>query len=384
MTSRIFCSRSTGIWFLTICLFIAYQLHTIKPTYGNEIYQPSDDEYVIAKVLPARQAWQSSSLPDSLKTAKTYIKQGSITGNERYFSYARAMLRPWWDSNTSDVLLLKAQILQHEHKFNAALMILNQLISEKKQVQQAILQRAYLNMVMGNVTQASRDCLSLITLASPVISATCLSQAKVQQGNAKQLYNSLASLYDAHHSLSDTEQYELEYTLTLIACHFLESSHPSLSKSWREKLIKNPTITLEGKLLYFDCLLNIGDFEQLLADTHQLNSQLNSQHTSIVLRKAIALKALNKRYENETAQLERYFETKRLRKDSLVSREYALYLTHFDKDIQQAARIAFKNWQQQKLPADTQLALQLAQQTQQHAFMTQINHWLRPDELPTH
>ena len=69
-------------------------------------------------------------LDPAIKLSKRYIELGKAEADPRFYGYAQGVLKPWWDSPepSSEVMLLRALILQNRHDFDSALHDLKTLL----------------------------------------------------------------------------------------------------------------------------------------------------------------------------------------------------------------------------------------------------------------
>ncbi|MGZ8186752.1 MAG: hypothetical protein ACXWTL_09935, partial [Methylobacter sp.] len=88
-----------------------------------------------------------SANPDRLdiavKLAQQYIAIGKTESDPRFYGYAQGVLKPWWNTTEppSEVLLLRALILQNRHEFDSALQDLDILLRREPKNTQAWLTR---------------------------------------------------------------------------------------------------------------------------------------------------------------------------------------------------------------------------------------------------
>ena len=101
-----------------------------------EPYVPADDDLVLER-LPAPSAQALRELRDlrlaldtdpedlglALRLARRYMDLGRSEADPRYYGYAEAALKPWWDLAMPpvEVLVLRAGLHQSRHDFDAAL-----------------------------------------------------------------------------------------------------------------------------------------------------------------------------------------------------------------------------------------------------------------------
>ena len=113
----------------------------------------------------------------AIKLSKRYIELGKAEADPRFYGYAQGVLKPWWVSPepSSEVMLLRALILQNRHDFDSALHDLKTLLHKEPTNAQAWLTQAVILQVLARYDEAQRSCLPLIELDVPLVASTCLS-----------------------------------------------------------------------------------------------------------------------------------------------------------------------------------------------------------------
>ena len=145
-------------------------------------YQPTDPAQQQLRSLRAQLQVQPNNLGLAVDLARRYVELGRTSGDPRYAGYAEAALAPWWSAAQppTAVRLLRATLLQRQHRFDAALADLDAVLKAQPRHAQARLTRATVLQVQGAFDDARAECLALQPLTQELVSAACL--ANVERG----------------------------------------------------------------------------------------------------------------------------------------------------------------------------------------------------------
>lgn len=126
----------------------------------------------------------------AVRLAERYREVGRAEADPRYYGYAQAALRPWWNLEQPpfEVLLLRAILRQARHEFDGALADLTRVLEVQPSNAQAWLTRAVILTVLGKYTDARRSCVSLSRFSNALVATTCLGHAASLSGEAEKSY----------------------------------------------------------------------------------------------------------------------------------------------------------------------------------------------------
>ena len=166
-------SKRSKIWCLCTRIFLCL---VMVPNISAEPYQPRSGAQVLER-LPARNdptqkelanlrsqlQRESASVSLAAALARRYISMARNDADPRYPSYAQAASAPWWEKTSppTEVLLLRAIILQSTHRFTEALADLDQLLKNDRRNGQAWITRATVLQVQGQFEEAKKSCAQL-------------------------------------------------------------------------------------------------------------------------------------------------------------------------------------------------------------------------------
>ena len=150
-------------------------------------YQPPPSGAQVLEQLPARNDPRQKELANlrsqlqrepanvnlAAALARRYISMARNDADPRYLSYAQAALAPWWEKANppTEVLVLRATVLQSTHRFTEALADLDQLLKNDRRNGQAWITRATVLQVQGQFEEAKKSCAQLAGVAEELVIA---------------------------------------------------------------------------------------------------------------------------------------------------------------------------------------------------------------------
>ncbi|MEO0530668.1 MAG: hypothetical protein AAF266_08835 [Planctomycetota bacterium] len=155
------------------------------PIVAGKPYVPADESEVLEtlptiifaqrdKVALLRERLSSEPGNEQLAAtiAQHYVDVGKSEGDPRFFGYARAAIQRWWDEPTASASLLRvrAKLKETDHRYQAALDDLGVLLEATPGDQQALVEVANINRVLGEYA-AAREASDALGDASESIPA---------------------------------------------------------------------------------------------------------------------------------------------------------------------------------------------------------------------
>lgn len=306
--------------------------------------------------------------------AQRYIAHGRASADPRFFGYAQAALAPWWHDAAvpAAIRLLRATLLQANHRFDAALQDLQAVTREEPSNAQAWLTLATLQVVRGAPAAAVGSCARLSALASQLVSATCLANARAAAG---QLAASERLLALAVARGDDEAPAVRSWSLTLLAeLSARQGDWASAEARFRRALALAPG---DNYLL--------GAFADLLLDQQRHAEVLallapQRRTDGLLLRYALALKGqggAEAALAAAVAELQSRFDAARRRGDNIHQREQARFELALRGNARAALALAQSNWGTQKEVPDLRILLEAAAALRQPAAARQALAWRR-------
>lgn len=331
---------------------------------GAEPYQPASDAVVLATVPAGTRASAASpraapadplTLQEAVAQAAAYVDSARATGDPRYLGYAQSALGPWWNAKNAPlpVVLIRAEIHQHNHSFAAALADLDHALVLDPRNAQARLTRAAVHQVQGNYTAAAADCRSLALLVEPLITADCMSRVSSHRGDAREAYRKLLMLLDRSDGVDPRERREIELTLADISTRLGDVESARQHYDHALSLSSADAYTL---LSFADFLLDQREYREVTALFERY-----PEYADLLLRAALAAKATNASNATPLAnQLREQYAAHQRRGDFVPSRDYARFLLDIEGNAPAALDAALVNWQSQREPADALIVVRAA------------------------
>ena len=305
------------------------------------------------------------------KLATTYIQIARENTDVRYYGYAQAVLKPWWQEKhpPSEVLFLRATLKQQRHDFVEAANDLKQLLKIKPRHAQAWLTLSIIQQVQGNYLASRASCSALARTASSWLSSLCHSQVLGLTGSAERAYQ----LQQALALQVQANQPELlQWILGLSAETANRLGH-------KEEAGKHFKAALALPLRDAYLLRTYSDF--LLADKRPAEVlkllKDETQDDALLLRLAIAAKDAHKNQQGSAyrQQLRSRYKAAYLRGSKLHERDEALFLLQFDGDKKRALTLALQNWQVQHEPDDALILLRASIANQSNSGVKTVRDW---------
>jgi predicted Zn-dependent protease len=328
---------------------------------------PDNDEQILERLplaadpvsreLRARRN-ELNTNPDRLdiavKLAQQYMAIGKTESDPRFYGYAQGVLKPWWNNSEppSEILLLRALILQNRHEFDSALQDLDILLRREPKNTQAWLTRAIILQVRARYDEAQLSCLPLME-ADALLAGTCLSNISSLTGHAVKSYD---FLYDALSNASSISADQRLWSLTVLAEIAAGTGKNEEADHFFTEALKIRQQDAYLLAAYADFLLDQQRPAQaiaMLADKTRIDS--------LLLRLALAKQQLAANdLPDIQAQLKARFEASRLRGENLHQGDEARFTLYLLKQPQQALRLAQANWVLQREPKDARILLESA------------------------
>lgn len=353
-------------WLLRCFLLVAV-LAIERSTQAAEPYIPRRDDEVL-ETLPKSLISdeltilrrQLAQAPENLDLATTvsgrYISMGNLEGDPRFYGYARAALKPWWDEDSppSEVLRLRAKLREKEHLYDTALEDLRKILKQDPRNSQAWIEVTNILRVQGKYEEAWKACDELNRFGGEIPKTICQAPLQAVTGKAIAARTSLERILPVVETQFPsvvpwvlTMQSKIAYAL---------GENEETERYFQDGLAESP----QDKNL-------VRDFADFLLDKNR-NAEalsLTREHTNdngVLLRAAIAAKRVGERElaRQWATQLATRFEEIRLRGGQPHGRFEARYELEINDDPQRALAIALTNWGKQKEARDTRNVLEAA------------------------
>lgn len=307
--------------------------------------------------------------------ARKYIALGKEKKDPRYYGIAEGILRPWWNSDDTEVNLLKAHLLQFNHQFNQSTTLLSSILKVNPRNVQALLLRVNNNMTQGKFRQAQADCQALFALTSPVLSATCLVSVKALQSapyEANKLAENLIQLMNRANYTKSVHAWMLSVVMEIKFLHKQWDDLQQLFSMAEKNRYTNDYILA----IYTDYLLSQKEYEQVIDLTEQRAAAFDLQ-----IKRLIAMKQLGYGdYQTAKHKLEEIL-LNETRRGNVHYYENAMLELYLNKNPKNALVLAEKNWQSQKTMRDAALLYRCAIQAGDKAVLQRLIDWKKKNAI---
>lgn len=289
-------------------------------------------------------------------------------GDPRWLGQAQAALATWWPQAAppDEVRLLRATILQSTHDFDAALRDLRALVQARPARPQAWLTLASVLQVTGQYDEAQAACKALESAGAPWHAQACTLELSSLRGDADAAQRGLAQLVVR-------APRELSGYLNLIRAELAQrQGQPDLAAAlYVSVLAEEDDAYTQGA--YADLLLDQGRAASVVG---LLKGR--ERNDALLLRLALAYAATGDAALDRSVQaLRARFAAAHERGDSVHRREEARFTLHLLKRPREALKLAQRNWQVQKEPADARILLEAAQAAGQPQAANEVRVFMR-------
>lgn len=316
------------------------------------------------------------NLAVAAELARRYIEMARNDADPRYLGYAQAALATWWGraNPPSEVLILRATILQSTHHFALALADLDLLLKTSPRNGQAWITRATVLQVQGEFEEARKSCAQLTGLVADLVVGVCLANVASLTGKANASYQSLRGTFE---SIGNADPALQDWILTLLAeMAVRQGDITNAEKYFRRALAVTGT---DSYLLgaFADFLLDQGRNEEVIA---LLKDKFRAD--ALLLRYALALNnQQSPAAAKAISELRDRFAAAALRGDTVHQREQSRFELQLMRRPQVALQLAQANWAVQKEPADARIFLEAAVASNDRTSAQPVLIWLKQTGL---
>ena len=355
---------------------------------SSEPYVPKRDDEVLERLaatvtdLGQRSAEPAALTPSApldaasaAARARAELRRYQASADPRYLGRAEAALGSFWDlpSPPEPILVLRARVRQSNHEFDAALKDLDQALTLSPQDEQALLDRASIETVVGRYDAAQRDCRTLEPLTAPLYSTMCRAGLAGVTDTARAAYDELTRALSSP-NLAVEDRCWVESLLGELGVRIGEN--PAAEAHFRSVLNACPDDTYTRGVLA-DLLLDLDRNVEVIP--------LLAEHTNqdaLLLRLTIAERRTGAAgFAAHFADLQQRFDEARLRGNQVHRREEARFELALRDAPERALDLALQNFRVQREPADVRIALEAALAAKQPERAQEVAAFVRASRL---
>lgn len=356
------------------CAFLLLAVSLVVPFTGTAQARAADiplDDSTILESLPVGPRpiarTNTTSLPAALLAARTQLDTAHQLGDPRYLGYAEAQLAPWLKlpDPPTDVLLLRARLLQANHRFDPALSDLSRVLKRSPGQAEALLLSASIHQVRGRYLEARQACRGLQGLELLPLALICQAQVDGVTGQARAALTRLQKLPRQTLGLTPAQAAWLDLSIADIADRLGE-------RAVAEAALKRAvSIGAEAIGMYADWLKAEGRGAESLSLLRTWTG-----HDGLLMRLARAEQPTQPAaFKQHRAELLRRLTAFRQRGEAGHEREQAMLYLDVLQDPGNALLLARRNWQQQRETADLRIYARAALAANAVADLALLRAW---------
>ena len=123
--------------------------------------------------------------------AQAYFDMAQARGDPRYVGYADAVVSPFTQKMSADLLVVRGTLRQYRHEFDQALVDFDAALTIDPQRADAHAWRGAIYLVQAQYDKAQQECAALLRLHRPVLHGGCNGLLQAYTGHARSAYAGL-------------------------------------------------------------------------------------------------------------------------------------------------------------------------------------------------
>jgi len=385
ITARVYAEKF--LRFASVVMFaltVLSEQASAHPRHSAEIVQDrhdghptlSTDENARLKALRAAAASNPSDATASVAFARFASRLARRDGDTSLLKAAEKALAHWErdEEPSIDILIVRANIKQIDHRFDEALADLETVIIREPGNPQARLSRAFVLATIGKAQNGRADCARLRSNVSLIIRETCLARVAGLTGEAERSLMRLSAALDTFAVRSESER---AFALSVAAEIAVRLGYDDQAETLYKALIGIDARSVFSRAAYADFL--IGQ-KRMSEARDSIGDQPNTE--VLLLLRVLANAGLSDKPASMAAvKLTARMDADFKRADISHAREYARFALYHLDDPALAIALAQKNWRAQKEPIDARILLEAAQAASDNAAIDEIAAWVEMTKL---
>ena len=123
--------------------------------------------------------------------ALAYFEMAQARGDPRYIGYADAVVRPFDQAMSADLLVIRGMLNQYRHDFDEALVDFAAALAQDPDRASAHAWRGAIYLVEAKYDNARQECVALLQLHRPVLHGGCMGLVQAYTGQLRSAYATL-------------------------------------------------------------------------------------------------------------------------------------------------------------------------------------------------
>jgi len=318
--------------------------------------------------------------PEDAEAAADFARFAAIKarslGDTALLRRAAESLKPWIDVEAPpiEILLIRANIKQIDHRFDEALNDLDQVIDRSPANPQARLSRAFILSTVGLAERAAEDCAALRAGISVYIRETCRARVSGLTGAIDEAATRMSALISAIQATSETERL---FALS-VASDLAErlGNADTAEQFYQEMQVLDPD-SVYSRTAYSDFLIaqdRLDEARDIIGDAPYTEG--------LLLLRVLAANADDDAAAKSAAQeLSIRMAVDRAEQDYSHAREYARFALDHLQDADLALEMARENWRMQKEPIDARILVRSARAAGSSEIVEEVRDWAAKTRL---
>lgn len=338
-------------------------------------YRPNNDAEVIDTLPTGSPTFQTRQrLNNSVKQPFSVVEpqisalltRAYNQGDPRAIGQAEALLEPYSRDQSPNVMMLRANIFQANHRFDDARSDLQAILKKIPNQPDSVLMLSSIDLVQGRFTEARKGCNGIRDMSLMILRFACIAQVDNMTGKLVSSRDTLTQLSQANNGLTAEQQRWLNLIRADIA---LRLNDPVLAKSVFEQIDIDTAPSLTARA---DWLLA----HRAWAQTRQL--LLNHKDNDALLLRLV-MSELQLKHPDAQADFKLLSERINVwqeRGETAHQREQAMYALMLNPPAK-ALDLARSNWQKQRETADVIVYTNAAIRAHSLSDLKVIDEWIK-------
>lgn len=313
--------------------------------------------------------------PRNQKNAVAYARQAAKRarrlGDTALLRDAAHALSPWDNDAEAqvDILIVRANIKQINHQFDAALADLDVVLKRQPANPQALLSRAFILATTGNAKRGQMDCAALQPNISIVIKETCVARLGSLTGKLETAHRRMQAVLAIAPA---TRAEERAFALGVAAEIADRRGDADNARKLYAELLAMDSQSVYAQAAYADFLISQGENKtaaQIIGD---------SPHTeALLMLSALSGKEIDSAVSRRAANtLHAQIAVDQTNRDYAHAREYARFALDYMKEPDLALVFAKENWRTQKESVDARILARAALAKNDAVTLDQLRTWV--------
>jgi len=312
--------------------------------------------------------------PDDEASAVAYARKaaqlGRRLGDTRLLAKAAQAMSPWPENDEAptDVLIVRANIKQIDHRFDEALTDLAAVLKREPDHPQALLSRAFIYATTGKSKRGEKDCARLAPTISVAIRETCKARVASLTGKLETSYRRMEAVLAITPSSRPQER---AYALGVAAEIAERSGADKNAEKYLTELFERDPKSVYRRAAYADFLLTQNKPQ---AAVKVIGSAPRTE--ALQLLQALSDKAIGASAPSPAAAAMRArMAADAINQDFSHAREYARFALDYAGDAEAALHYARENWRVQKEPVDARILARAAHAQNDRKTINALKRW---------